>query len=146
MLVLGGPGTGKTTLLAHAAASVVREGGRPLVFARTRAAASTLRNMVTAGLAGAVWQPAVTTVYAFCRTVVQRFVEGDWRLLTAPEQEFRVRELLAGMPQLWPPELRRAVGTAGFATLVRAALARARQLGLDPSDVEDAGQRAGDDA
>ena len=146
LLVLGGPGTGKSTLAAHAALGVLRAGGRPLVFARTRHAASTLRNLVTAGLAGAVWQPAVTTVFAFCRTVLQRFASDEWRLLTAPEQEYRVRELLAGHPGLWPADLRQAVGTSAFARQVRTGLARARQLGLDPADVERAGRAAGDDA
>jgi superfamily I DNA/RNA helicase/RecB family exonuclease len=135
LLVLGGPGTGKTTLVAHAALREIRAGGRPVVFARTRQAASELRNAITAGLGGQVWQPAVTTAHAFCRTVLERFSDEFPRLLDAPAQEYRVRELLAGNPDLWPADLRRAVGTAEFARQVRGALARARQLGLDPADV-----------
>ena len=145
VLVVGGPGTGKTVMAAHAALEELCGGGTPLVFARTRAAASSLRNLITRGLAGAVWQPSVTTVHAFARSVFQRFAGGDgWRLLTAPEQEFRVRELLAGRVGRWPVSVRAAVTTAGFARQVRAGLARARQWGLDPADVVAAGEEAGD--
>ncbi|MCW5953090.1 MAG: ATP-dependent helicase, partial [Propionibacteriaceae bacterium] len=95
--------------------------------------------------AGGVTQLAVTTVHALARSVLDRYGEhGDWRLLTAPEQEFRVRELLAGdQGDRWPEVLRPALPTAGFARQVRAVLARARQLGLDPEDVSALGAEAG---
>ncbi len=49
----------------------------------------------------------------------------DLRLLAAPEQEYRVRELLAGAgPRAWPDGLRHALNTRGFAAQVRGALAR----------------------
>ena len=146
LLVLGGPGSGKTTVLAHAAVLRSRSGGPgPLVLAGGRTAASELRNRVAAELGDGAWQPSVTTVHALCRTLWQRFAgRPDLRLLAAPEQEFRVRELLAGAgPHAWPDALRRALGTRGFAAQVRAALARARQLGLDPDDLVAFGEAAG---
>ncbi len=145
-LVLGGPGTGKTTLLAHAAVARCRAGGPdPLLLAGGRTAASALRNQVAAALGEGSWQPSVTTVHALCRTLWQRFAgRPDLRLLAAPEQEFRVRELLAGAgPGAWPDGLRHALGTRGFAAQVRAALARARQLGLEPDDLVAFGDGAG---
>ncbi|HSK32163.1 MAG TPA: hypothetical protein VK903_01640, partial [Propionicimonas sp.] len=49
LLVLGAPGTGKTTLLAHAAVAGSAAGGpAPLVLAASRTAASALRNTISA--------------------------------------------------------------------------------------------------
>jgi superfamily I DNA/RNA helicase/RecB family exonuclease len=146
LLVLGGPGSGKTTLLAHAMVQRSRQSGPPpLLLAGSRTAASSLRNVVAAELGDGSWQPAVTTVHALCRTLWQRFAgRPDLRLLAAPEQEFRVRELLTGAgPGGWPDALRPALGTRGFAGQVRAALARARQLGLEPDDLTSFGEAAG---
>lgn len=146
VLVLGGPGTGKTTLLAHAMVQRCRaDGPGPLLLAGGRTTASALRNQVVAELGDGSWQPAVTTVHALCRSLWQRFAgRPDLRLLAAPEQEYRVRELLVGAgPHAWPGELRHALGTRGFAAQVRAALARTRQLGLDPEDLVEFGEAAG---
>ncbi|MCC6496037.1 MAG: ATP-dependent helicase [Propionibacteriaceae bacterium] len=146
LLVLGGPGTGKTTLLAHAAVARSRgEDPPPLVVAAGRTAASSLRNSIAAQLGDGSWQPAVATVHSLCRTIWQRFAgRPELRLLAAPEQEFRVRELLAGSgAAYWPGELRPALGTRGFAAQVRAAIARARQLGLEPEDLTAFGAEAG---
>ena len=143
LLVLGAPGTGKTSLVARAAVRALGGGGRPpLVLASSRAAASGLRNRIAHGV-GRTSQPAVTTVHALCRTLVERFSDdAGRRLLTAPEQEFRVRELLRGSAAGWPVSLGHAVETAGFARQVRGVLARARQLGLDPEDVVRFGEEA----
>jgi superfamily I DNA/RNA helicase/RecB family exonuclease len=145
-LVLGGPGTGKTTLLGRAAVSQIRAGGAPpVVLVTGRAAASRLRNAITAELGPGVWNPQVTTVHALSRSLWQRFSgRPEVRLLAAPEQEFRVRELLAGAgPARWPDALQLAAGTRGFAVQVRAAIARARQLGLEPADLILRGAEAG---
>ncbi|MDR1768432.1 MAG: ATP-dependent helicase, partial [Propionibacteriaceae bacterium] len=142
-LVVGGPGTGKTTLAALAAVESCQRGTQPLVVTRTRRAASRLRNAIAVGLGGRAWKPAVTTMHAFCRRVVADAGGGEPSVLTAPEQDFRVRELLAGGSGRWPGELRLAVQTKGFARLVRECLARTRQLGLDPSDLARFGRAAG---
>lgn len=144
LLVLGAPGTGKTSLIARAAVLALNcEARPPLVIAPSRAAASGLRNRIALGV-GRTSQPAVTTVHALCRTLVERFSDdAGRRLLTAPEQEFRVRELLTESAARWPDSLQRAVATRGFARHVRGVLARARQLGLDPEDVVRFGEEAG---
>ena len=151
LVVLGGPGTGKTTLVARAMARRVREGlPAALVLTGSRQAASELRNRVVLEAGRATVQPAIMTVHALALALVQRYGEAEDaapRLLTAPEQEFRIRELLGGWgAHRWPEGLAAASGTGTFARQVRAALARARMLGLDPADVATHGRRAGDPA
>lgn len=150
LLVLGGPGTGKTSLVADAAAGRLRTGALPaLVFAASRQAASELRDRIVRACGRTMFAPRVLTIHAFCLEIVQAFGDDDGtlqQLLTAPEQEFRIRELLAGWAGTWPEELREAVSTRAFASQVRAVLARARQLGLDPGDIADLGAEAGEPA
>jgi superfamily I DNA/RNA helicase len=145
-LLLGGPGTGKTTVLTHAMLGRLRaDAPPPLLLANSRLEASRLRNLLVSELGEGTWQPRVGTVHALARSLWQRFSgRAEVRLLAAPEQEFRVRELLTGPTSPgWPESLTQAVGTRGFAAQVRAALARARQLGLEPDDLVTFGEAAG---
>ncbi len=151
VLVVGPPGSGKTTVVAAAAALELADrvpgGPQPLVLTFGRRAASQLRNGVARTMNRTVSPPWVTTVHAFCLWLLRRAAapgSAEPRLLTAPEQEFRVRELLAGRGVgAWPSEIHQAVGTRAFARQVRAAIARVRQLGMDPDDVVAAGAAAG---
>ncbi len=151
VLVVGPPGSGKTTVVAAAAALELADrvpgGPQPLVLTFGRRAASQLRNGVARTMNRTVSPPWVTTVHAFCLWLLRRAAapgSAEPRLLTAPEQEFRVRELLAGRGVgAWPSEIHQAVGTRAFARQVRAAIARVRQLGMDPDDVVAAGTAAG---
>ena len=57
---------------------------------------------------------------------------GPLRLLSAPEQDVVLRELLHETPESVPwPDALRALGTRGFAREVHAVLGRAREKGLD---------------
>ncbi len=153
VLLVGPPGSGKTTAVAAAAALELADrapgGPQPLVLTFGRRAASQLRNTVARTMNRTVSPPWVTTVHAFCLWLLRRAAapgRAEPRLLTAPEQEFRVRELLAGRGAgAWPAEIHQAVGTRAFARQVRSAIARIRQLGLDPDDVIAAGAAAGRD-
>lgn len=146
VLVLGGPGTGKSTVLVEAAARRIMAGesGRPLVLSFSRRAAHQMSGRIAARVGGVVESPLAMTLHSFCLAVVRRFTPesdmGELRLLTAPVQDARLRELLGGLPaEVWPQSLVRAVGTRGFASEVRTFLARVRQLGLDPGQVAAAG-------
>jgi superfamily I DNA/RNA helicase len=109
-----------------------------------RKAAQEWRQRVTARLGGGV-VPTVTTFHSFAYALVRREADPEafaepLRLLSGPEQEARLRELLRGavgdgrLP--WPEELGPALGTRGLAAEVRSVVARARALGLDPRDLE----------
>jgi len=140
LLVLAGPGTGKTTTIVEAVAGHIDDGvpaDAVLVLTFSRRAAVDLRRRIAERLGRSVVTPRAMTFHAFCYSVVRRWSDPELygaapRLLTAPEQEFRVREVLAGRSAGdWPPEYAPAYGTRGFAGEVRGALAAARQLGLD---------------
>ncbi|HSU37769.1 MAG TPA: ATP-dependent DNA helicase, partial [Propionibacteriaceae bacterium] len=128
-----------------------------LVLTFSRKAAADLRARIAARLGRATVTPMVMTFHAFCYSLVRRFADRvglgiesfgpPLRLLTGPEQDFRVRETLQGSLETrrvdWPDTLARAFPTRAFATEIRAVLAKARQLGMDPTDVVAAGQAAG---
>jgi superfamily I DNA/RNA helicase/RecB family exonuclease len=151
-VVLGGPGTGKSVVAAAAAVRRVAAGSsldRVIVLAHSRPAAQALRRDIARQVAGAQTSPHVTTVHGLALGLMRRYWphdEGAWTLLRAPEQEARIRELLAGLPGgRWPESLGEAVGTRAFARQLRDVLARARQLSLDAEAMEELAREAGDE-
>ncbi|MFF8695697.1 ATP-dependent helicase [Streptomyces sp. NPDC015144] len=159
LLVLAGPGTGKTTTLVEAVAARIARGADParvLVLTFSRKAAVELRDRMAARL-GAARGPQATTFHSFCYALVRAHQDADlfaepMRLLSGPEQDVTVRELLAGQLELerdgfphirWPDELRACLTTRGFADEVRAVLARSRELGLGPDALAAFARRTG---
>ncbi|QKW09011.1 UvrD-helicase domain-containing protein [Streptomyces sp. NA04227] len=159
LLVLAGPGTGKTTTLVEAVHARIAQGTDPermLVLTFSRRAAVELRDRI-ALRTGAAAAPQATTFHSFCYALVRAHQDSELfrdplRLLSGPEQDVAVRELLAGQIDLarsglatirWPDELRACLTTRGFADEVRAVLARSRELGLGPRSLESFARRAG---
>ncbi|WP_374227290.1 ATP-dependent helicase [Streptomyces sp. JJ66] len=155
LLVLAGPGTGKTTTLVEAVAERVRRGADPervLVLTFSRKAAVELRDRMAARLPGTA--PQATTFHSYCYALVRAHQDAELfsqppRLLTGPEQDLHIRDLLAGHAEGlvpgpgWPRELRACLTTRGFADEVRAVLARSRELGLGPAALAAFAERAG---
>ncbi len=150
LLVLAGPGTGKTTTLVEAVTERIRRGADPeriLVLTFSRKAAVELRDRMAARLDGAR-APQASTFHSYCYALVRAHQDADMfveplRLLSGPEQDVVVRELLAGHDEdgararvSWPDELRACLTTRGFADEVRAVLARSRELGLGPAALD----------
>ncbi|MEW2129510.1 ATP-dependent DNA helicase [Streptomyces sp. NPDC005435] len=152
LLVLAGPGTGKTTTLVESVAARVARGGDPdrvLVLTFSRKAAVELRDRMARRM-GAARAPRATTFHSYCYALVRAHQDADrfaqpLRLLSGPEQDVTVRGLLAGQPELerlglahvrWPDDLRACLTTRGFADEVRAVLARTRELGLGPDALD----------
>ncbi|MFJ4891487.1 MULTISPECIES: ATP-dependent helicase [unclassified Streptomyces] len=159
LLVLAGPGTGKTTTLVESVAARIARGADPariLVLTFSRKAAVELRDRMALRI-GAARAPQATTFHSFCYALVRAHQDTDLfveplRLLSGPEQDVAVRGLLAGQPDLerlglasvrWPDELRACLTTRGFADEVRAVLARSRELGLGPDALEAFARRIG---
>ncbi|WP_073932354.1 ATP-dependent helicase [Streptomyces sp. CB02400] len=159
LLVLAGPGTGKTTTLVESVAARIARGGDPeriLVLTFSRRAAVELRDRMALRI-GAARAPQATTFHSFCYALIRAHQDSDLfveplRLLSGPEQDVTVRELLAGQVDLerlglahvrWPDELRACLTTRGFADEVRAVLARSRELGLGPGALDAFARRIG---
>ncbi|MFF3290814.1 ATP-dependent helicase [Streptomyces sp. NPDC003023] len=155
LLVLAGPGTGKTTTLVEAVAARIARGADPariLVLTFSRKAAVELRDRMALRLGG-TRGPQATTFHSYCYALVRANQDADLfseplRLLSGPEQDVTVRELLAGQTGLpggvrWPDELRACLTTRGFADEVRAVLARSRELGLGPDSLARFAARTG---
>ncbi|MBM7460168.1 ATP-dependent helicase [Rhodococcus coprophilus] len=154
--VLGGPGTGKTSLLVDLVVHRIASGADPesvLVLTHSRRAATALREAVTAGLLGAgaraTREPLVRTVhsYAFAVLRLQATAHGNPppRLITGAEQDAVLRELLRGDIDdgagMWPERLRPALGMTGFAVELRDLMLRANERGLGPEDLVALGER-----
>jgi len=146
LLVLAGPGTGKTTTLVEAVARKVECGvpaDQVLVLTFSRKAAAELRDRITARLGAPTAGPSAWTFHAFCYALVREqqpvgLYADPLRLLSGPEQDVALRDLLRGSVELgrpWPEALRAALGTRGMAEEVRSLLSRAREVGLDPDQL-----------
>lgn len=163
--VLGGPGTGKSSLLVDAAVAHIRAGVDPesvLLLAGSGRLGMCARSTLTAALLGAhgdgrqaaVREPLVRTVhsyaYAVLRRAAQRTGAAPPRLVTSAEQDVIIRELLAGdfedgsaAAVSWPVQLRPALSTLGFATELRDLLGRCAERGVAPLQLERLGRRCG---
>ena len=160
LLVVGGPGTGKTTVLVEAVAARIAEGVDPeriLILTFGRRGAGALRDRIEARIAGPTFhEPLVRTFHAYAFGLLRRAAaergEPSPRLLTGPEQDLIIRELLAvvGDPESedrvgWPEALRPALPTRAFAQQLRDLMQRAAERGVGPVELARLGERLGRD-
>ncbi|MEW2143069.1 ATP-dependent DNA helicase [Micromonospora vinacea] len=161
MLVLGGPGTGKTSTLVEAVAARVAEGVDPeriLVLTFGRRGATALRQRIEARVAQdghrVLREPLVRTFPAYAFGLLRRAAaergEPSPRLLTGPEQDLIIRELLDVVgeepdddPVGWPTDLRPALRTRAFAGQLRDLLMRAAERGVGPVHLARLGEKLG---
>ncbi len=161
LLVLAGPGTGKTaTVVELVADRVERDGLRPdqvLVLTFSRRAADELRFRLAARLKTTVAGRLAWTFHAWCYAVLRAHdpAAGDspLRLFSGPEQDVVVRDLLRPRPTAggtfaepdphWPKEWLPILELRGFADEVRDLLARCQERGIDPVDLEQLGRQTG---
>ncbi|HEY2792153.1 MAG TPA: ATP-dependent DNA helicase [Micromonosporaceae bacterium] len=148
LLVLGAPGTGKTTLLVDAVAARVADGADPsgvLVLTFGRRGANALRRRIEARLGGAgriTAEPLVRTFHAYAFGLLRRSAVDlgvpPPRLLSGPEQDLIIRELIAsGDPADWPTALEPALSTRAFAAQLRDLLLRASERGVGADELTD---------
>jgi len=155
LVVVGVPGSGKTTVALAIAARAVAHGMDParlLLLAPTRQAAARLRDRVAAAVDRPVGAPLVRTpaalAYSLLRDAAVAAGEPLPRLVTGAEQDVMLRELLAGHESgrvealSWggtvPPE---ATSLPGFRAELRDVLNRAAEAGLVAADLEALGAR-----
>ncbi|MGC5167171.1 ATP-dependent helicase [Luteimicrobium sp. DT211] len=149
LVVLGAPGTGKTTVAVEVAAQALARGVAPhevLLLAPSRRAAASLRDVLTYRAARTLSAPLVRTAASAAFAVLCSRAEalGDPlpTLVSGPEQDLLLSELLAGhvagvgVPLRLPPGLPEDVlGLRGFRQELRDLLMRAAEHDLLPSEL-----------
>jgi superfamily I DNA/RNA helicase len=157
LLVLAGPGTGKTTTIVEAVADRIDNRGtdpeRVLVLTFSRKAALELRQRITGRLRRTTRTPLALTFHSYAYALLRRDAvlneEPPPRLLSGPEQLLEVRRLLEGEladgAREWPERLRAALATRGFAEELRDFALRAAERSYFPEDLVATGRTRGRD-
>lgn len=141
LLVIGGPGTGKSALMVERALSYIKEGIDPnqillLTFDRERA--TELNDAIVSQIPKSINGAIVKTIPAFAYGLLRAHAAQNGKkpptLLSGAEQDFYIRELLApsaiSNSANWPEELLAAVKTAAFAREMRDLIMRATERGI----------------
>lgn len=153
LLVLAGPGTGKTTTLVEAIVDRIdNRGADPasvLALTFSRKAAEQLRDRVTARLGRTVASPLASTFHSFALGLLRAYTPHDLyaaplQLLSAPQADVMIRELLEMHRRdlQWPDTLAVAARTRGFAREVADVIARVREKGADHEQLIALGEQA----
>jgi superfamily I DNA/RNA helicase/RecB family exonuclease len=156
LVVLGAPGTGKTTVLVESVvARVDRDGvdpARVLVLSPSRRSAAALRDLITGALGRTVTEPLARTPHAYAFALLRRAAvaagEPLPRLISGPEQDRVIADLLAGHAEgmgrrpCWPEAVLPALGLRGFRDELRDLMMRVLERGLGPADLAELGRRA----
>jgi len=153
LVINGGPGTGKTTVLVEAALARIAEGQNPdsillLTFGRERA--SELRDAIALRTTKTMFEPLARTFHSLAFSIVKMKAKDDPEpiLLSGPEQESYIKELLQGDIadgyKEWPEDLHAALTTNGFARELRDLILRASERGIDADELAALGKSEGE--
>ncbi len=155
--VVGGPGTGKSSLLADLAVAHVAAGwpaDSVQVLAPSKEAASRLRDDVARRLprssgagSGGMVRAVHSMAFALVRAAAVRAGRPEPSLATGARQDAVIRELLAGHADAggayWPERLVPALRMRGMARQLRDLLLRAAERGVGADELEELGRRHG---
>ncbi|WP_368885783.1 PD-(D/E)XK nuclease family protein [Rothia mucilaginosa] len=151
-LLTGIPGTGKTHHLTERALRYLADGNDParlLILAPTRTAATRMRDTIAASSDRSLSVAPTRAWAAYAFDLLKRAqtrgllsgVEGNLKLLSGPEQDVIIGELLANHAQgivpgpTWPDVLRDALPTRGFRHEIRDFFDRMAEYDLTAEDV-----------
>ena len=151
-LLTGIPGTGKTHHLTERALRYLADGNDParlLILAPTRTAATRMRDVIAASSDRSLSVAPTRAWAAYAFDLLKRAqtrgllsgVEGNLKLLSGPEQDVIIGELLANHAEgiapgpAWPDVLRDALATRGFRHEIRDFFDRMAEYDLTAEDV-----------
>ena len=151
-LLTGIPGTGKTHHLTERALRYLADGNDParlLILAPTRTAATRMRDTIAASSDRSLSVAPTRAWAAYAFDLLKRAqtrgllsgVEGNLKLLSGPEQDVIIGELLANHAEgiapgpAWPNVLRDALATRGFRHEIRDFFDRMAEYDLTAEDV-----------
>ena len=149
LVIQGGPGTGKTTILVEAALARIQEGQNPdsiLLLTYGRERASELRDAIALRTTKTMFEPLARTFHSLAFSILKMKADTsdpEPILLSGPEQESYIKELLTGDIEdgykEWPEDLHAALTTNGFARELRDLILRASERGISPAQLEKLG-------
>ena len=151
-LLTGIPGTGKTHHLTERALRYLADGNDParlLILAPTRTAATRMRDTIAASSDRSLSVAPTRAWAAYAFDLLKRAqtrgllsgVDGNLKLLSGPEQDVIIGELLANHAEgiapgpAWPDVLRDALATRGFRHEIRDFFDRMAEYDLTAEDV-----------
>ncbi len=153
-VVLGAPGTGRTTTAVAFVADRIARGllaaDEVLLLAPRRTQASRLRDRLLLAVGRPVSAPLARTAPSLAFDIARRDAAADGRdtpvLLSGGDQDRLIAQLLPGSETVWPerlgPEVR---GTRAFRGELRELFARCTERDVDPAALADLGVQLGRD-
>lgn len=152
VLVLGAPGTGRSTVVVEGVVRRIADGTDPqrmLVLAPSRESAATLRDLVSRRAAATISTPLVRAWQAYAFDVLRRAQAEELLtgidlppvLLSGPEQDAFLAEMMRGHATglggavVWPADLQDALGTRGFRGQLRELFDRMNEYRVEPEQL-----------
>ncbi len=144
-VVLGAPGTGKTTALlgylSHLISEGTLKGSEVLYITPNRQSATAMRDQVTLRLGVTTEGPIVRSVDSVAHELTTESTSKSVTLLTGAEQDKLLKETLEAIdehnPISWPESLPSDVReTSSFRTELREFIMRMSELGVMPEDLK----------
>jgi superfamily I DNA/RNA helicase/RecB family exonuclease len=161
LIIAGGPGTGKTSVLIEAALSRINGGDNPdsillITFGRERA--SELRDAIALRSSATMHEPLARTFHSLAFSILKMNTGEKYRepiLLSGPEQESFIGQLLEGDVidgyRQWPLDLHdgedkkgNPLLTQGFIRELRDLIMRANERGITPEQLAERGKQVGE--
>ena len=154
LLVVGAPGTGKTTTLVASAIARIQSGLDPesmLILTYGRERASDIRDRIALSAHTTTAEPIARTFHSLAFSIINQGDHADafkYLLISGAEQDLAIRQLLqtettrTGID--WHPDLLEALSTRGFAREIRDLILRATERGYTPDQLVDRGQQLGE--
>ena len=161
LVISGGPGTGKTTVLIEAALARIEQGQDPdsiLIITYGRERASELRDAIALRTTQTMYEPLARTFHSLAYSIMKMKTGDGYHepiLLSGPEQERFIRDLLEGDVEdgyrMWPAELQdgedkkgNPLLTSGFIRELRDLIMRANERGISPQELAKRGVNVGE--
>jgi superfamily I DNA/RNA helicase/RecB family exonuclease len=161
LLIAGGPGTGKTSVLVEAALSRIAAGQDPdsiLLITYGRERASELRDAIALRTTVTMHEPLARTFHSLAYSILKMDSGDNYHepiLLSGPEQENFIEQLLEGDVQdgyrKWPTDLHdgddkkgNPLLTQGFIRELRDLIMRANERGITPEELAVRGEKVGE--
>ena len=158
LLIAGGPGTGKTSVLIESALSRITTGQDPdsiLLITYGRERASELRDAIALRTTVTMHEPLARTFHSLAYSILKMDSGDNYHepiLLSGPEQENFIGQLLEGDVQdgyrKWPTDLHdgedkkgNPLLTQGFIRELRDLIMRANERGITPEELATRGER-----